>query len=45
MSTHKQDVTKLISVMDLKTRRWWWMAVDVIEDLFLVVLIKVGGGG
>ena len=45
MSTHEQGVTKLISVMDLKARRQWWMTVDVTRDLFLVVPMKDGGGG
>ena len=44
MGTHEQDVTKLISAMDLKTRKRWWMAIDVTGHLFLVVPMKVGDG-
>ena len=31
--------------MDLKTRKRWWMAIDVTGHLFLVVPMMVGGGG
>ena len=47
MGTHEQDVTKLISAMDLKTRKRWWMAIDVTGHLFLVVpmMVVVAGVG